>query len=239
MSNQYKIPYINLEYDQEKLNERDIRWKKIQEEYEEFKNIPIDDTLRLQPWVPISKEIHTNFEFNSERPWYSKHNSKYNNVILEEDDPNMDFTGVYMTHLNGDHDIDNITNHRKLNRFEKPANLHFYGVSDNATQVKKYINECIDVYQQNYQHTDTNKYHKGEQLVKFMQAMEEKKHEYGFVLLLTPIVNEHTDSACTWRWHKWGKYIGHHKIEHEYLNDEEGIDFVFVWKLVAVVKDED
>lgn len=25
---QSKIPYINLEYDQEKLSERDIRWKK-------------------------------------------------------------------------------------------------------------------------------------------------------------------------------------------------------------------
>ena len=72
-----------------------------------------------------------------------------------------------------------------------------------------------------------------------MQAMEKENREYGFVLLLTPIVNEHTDSAGTWRWHKWGQYIGHHKIEHEYLNDEEGIDFVFVWELVPVVKDDE
>jgi hypothetical protein len=238
MSKNYKIPYINLEYDQEKLNERDIRWKKIQEEYEEFKNIPIDDTLRLQPWVPISKEIHTNFEFNSERPWYSKHNSKYNNVILEEDDPNMDFTGVYMTHLNGDHDIDNLTNHRKLKGYEYPGRLHIFGVSDNATQVKNYLDESIYAYQNNNE-SDIDKYFDGEKLIKFMQTMEEQNREYGFVLLLTPIVNKHRDSAGTWRWHKWGKYIGHHTIEHEYLNDEEGIDFVFVWKLVAVVKDED
>lgn len=242
MSNQYKIPYINLEYNQEKLNERDIHWKKIQEEYEEFKDYPIDDALRFQPWTPISKEIHTNFEFNSERPWYSKHNSKYNNIILEEDDPNMDFTGVYMTHLNGDHDIDNLTNYRKLKRFEEPTNLHFYGVSDNATQVKKYIDDCINVYQKGYEHADEHndidKYFDGEDLIEFMQTMEEQNREYCFVLLLTPIVNEHRDSAGTWRWHKWGQYIGHHKIEHEYLNDEEGIDFVFVWGLHPVVKDD-
>ena len=72
-----------------------------------------------------------------------------------------------------------------------------------------------------------------------MQAMEKENREYGFVLLLTPIVNEHTDSAGTWRWHKWGKYIGHHEIKHEYLNDEEDIDFVFVWELVPVVKDDE
>ena len=36
-----------------------------------------------------------------------------------------------------------------------------------------------------------------------------------------------------------GQYIGHHKIEHEYLNDEESIDFVFVWHLIPVVKDEE
>ena len=28
MSKQYKIPYINLEYNQEKLKEREVRWKK-------------------------------------------------------------------------------------------------------------------------------------------------------------------------------------------------------------------
>ena len=236
MSEQYKIPYINLEYDQEKLNERDIRWKKIQDEYEECKNIPINDTLRFQPWTPISKEIHTNFEFNSERPWYSKHNSKYDNIILEEDNPDMDFTGVYMVDLNGEHDIEELTNYKKLKRYEKSKNFHFHGVSDNASQVKNYINDCIRAYQENNE--DDEKYFKGKYLVQFMQTMEEQNREYGFVLLLTPIVNEHRDSAGTWRWHKWGQYIGHHKIEHEYLNDEEGIDFVFVWGLHPVVKDD-
>lgn len=75
MSKTYKIPYINLEYNQDKLIERDIHWKEIQEEYEEFRGRPNDDTLYFQSWIPISKEIHTHFEFNTERPWYSKTNS--------------------------------------------------------------------------------------------------------------------------------------------------------------------
>ena len=147
-----------------------------------------------------------------------------------------------MVDLNGKHDIKGVTNHRIIKYKEEPVHLHLYGVSDNATQVKKYIDECINGYQQGYQHTDEHnhidKYFDGEDLVEFMQAMEKENREYGFVLLLTPIVNEHTDSAGTWRWHKWGQYIGHHKIEHEYLNDEEGVDFVFVWHLIPVVKDE-
>lgn len=99
MSKSYKIPYVNLEYNQEKLKERDIRWQEIQEEFEEFRGRPNDDTLYFQPWVPISNEIHTHFEFNTERPWYSKPNPEFNNIILKEDDPNIDITGVYMVDL--------------------------------------------------------------------------------------------------------------------------------------------
>ena len=100
MSKPYKIPYVNLEYNQDKLIERDIHWKKIQEEFEEFRNRPNDDTLYFQSWVPISKEIHTHFEFNTERPWYSKTNPEFNNIILEEDNTNLDITGVYMVDVN-------------------------------------------------------------------------------------------------------------------------------------------
>jgi hypothetical protein len=235
----YKIPYINLEYNKEKLEERDIRWKEIQEEMEEFRGRPNDDSLRFQPWVPISKKIHKNYFFNEGYPWYSKHDDTINNIILEEDDPNMDITGVYMTHLNGDHDIDGLTNHRTLQFHEEPVNLYSWGVSDNANQVKKYIDECIDAYQYGHEYNGVGDFFQGKQLVQFMQAMEEENREYGFVLLLTPIVNEHNHAWGGWRWHKWGEYIGHHKIEHEYLNDEEGVDFVFVWKLIPVVKDEE
>ena len=238
MSKEYKIPYINLEYNQQKLDERELRWKEIQEEYEKFRKIPNDDDLRFQPWIPISKETHTNFKFVTKCPWYSRPDDKFNNIILEEDDQSIDFTGVYMTHLNGDHDIDNLTNHRKLKPHEEPNDLFICGVSDNATQVKKYIDECIHAYQHDDE-TDIDKYFDGEDLVQFMIAMEEQNREYGFVLLLTPIINEHNGEWGGWRWHKWGEYIGHHKIKHEYLNDEKGIDFVFTWELIPVVKDNE
>ena len=197
MSKSYKIPYVNLEYNQEKLKERDIRWKEIQDEQPQLKNVPNDDTLRFQPWVPISKETHTNFAFNTERPWFSKHNPEVINIILEEDDTNTDFTGVYMMDLGGHYDIEELTNFRRMKYSEQPILLHYYGVSDNATQVKNYIDECINVYQHGDTHNDTNEYRKGKRLVRFMQAMEKENREYGFVLLLTPIVNEHTDSAGT------------------------------------------
>lgn len=239
MSNTYKIPYVNLEYIQEKLEERDIRWKEIQEESPHLKNVPNDDALRFQPWVPITQETHTNFVFNTERPWLSKSNPEVNNIIVEEDDATLDVTGIYMMDLGGHYDIEELTNFRRMKYSEQPILLHYYGVSDNATQVKKYIDECINAYQHNDTHDNTSKYRKGKRLIQFIDAMEEKNRDYGFVLLLTPIVNEHKDSAGTWRWHKWGKYIGHHNIEHEYLNDEDGIDFVFVWELVTVVKDDE
>ena len=197
MSKSYKIPYVNLEYNQEKLKERDIRWKEIQDEQPQLKNVPNDDTLRFQPWVPISKETHTNFAFNTERPWFSKHNPEVINIILEEDDTNTDFTGVYMMDLGGHYDIEELTNFRRMKYSKQPILLHYYGVSDNATQVKNYIDECINVYQHGDTHNDTNEYRKGKRLVRFMQAMEKENREYGFVLLLTPIVNEHTDSAGT------------------------------------------
>lgn len=34
-----------------------------------------------------------------------------------------------------------------------------------------------------------------------------------------------------WRWHKWGPYIGSHTPQHEYLDDEEGIDEVFCYHI--------
>lgn len=185
-----------------------------------------------------TKEVHTNYRFNEGYPWYSEHDDTINNIILEEDDPNMDITGVYLTHLNGDHDIDGLTNHRTLQFSEEPVHLYCWGVSDNATQAKKYIDECIEAYQQGLDYEGDGDFFQGKQLVQFMQAIEEENREYGFVLLLTPIVNEHNHEWGGWRWHKWGEYLGHHQIEHEYLNDEDGVDFVFVWKLVAVVKDE-
>ena len=81
MSKTYKIPYINLEYNQEKLKERDIRWNEIKKERPDLKKIPNDDKLRFQPWTPISKETHTNFRFLTNCPWYSQADKLQNTQI--------------------------------------------------------------------------------------------------------------------------------------------------------------
>lgn len=53
------------------------------------------------------------------------------------------------------------------------------------------------------------------------------------VILMTPIFKI-TDPD--WRWHKWGPYIGVHHPRHEYIMDEEDIDYVFVFSIYKIVK---
>lgn len=238
MSKNSTIPYINLKYNPEKLKERAIQWKEIKETYEEFKDYPDDDPLHFQPWTPISKKTHTHFQFVTAYPRYSAPNAACHNIILEEDDPNLDTTGIYMTHLNGRHDIEDLTDYRLINRKDKYGQIYCYGVADNATQVKKHIDECIQAYQQNQHNDDSYKYNQGKDLIQFMQKIEKDNREYGFILLLTPIVNKHNNEYGGWRWGKWDPYIGKHNVEYEYLNHEKNIDFVFVWRLYAVIKQE-
>lgn len=227
------IPYTNLVYDHEKLKNRARVWKKIQEEDPEFKDVPNHDALKFQPWTLISRETHTHFEFYSGRPWCSKENPDINNIILDEDDKNLDITGIYMTHLNGNNDINRLTTFKSLEYDDTPIELDCCGVSDNATQVKKHLEKCIQVYQ--YGNDFNNDlFDQGENLVEYMNSLNEK---VKFVLLLTPIVNEHDSSHYGgWRWHKWGEYIGKHTIQYEYLDHEEGIDFIFVWELIPVIE---
>ena len=140
------IPYTNLMYDQEKLKNRTLVWKKIQEEDPDFKDVPNHDAFKFQPWTLISKETHTHFEFYSGRPWCSKENPNTNNIILDEDDKNLDITGIYLTHLNGNNDINRLTTFKSLEYDDTPIELDCCGVSDNATQVKKHLEKCIQVY---------------------------------------------------------------------------------------------
>ena len=52
-----------------------------------------------------------------------------------------------------------------------------------------------------------------------------------FVVILTEVRKDEQPSDGGWRWHKWGVYIGDHKIEHEYLADEVGIERVFCFHI--------
>lgn len=54
------------------------------------------------------------------------------------------------------------------------------------------------------------------------------------VFVFTPVKKKDQPESGGWRWHKWGEYIGNHKIKHEYLFDEEGIEEVFVYQVYPV-----
>jgi hypothetical protein len=54
-----------------------------------------------------------------------------------------------------------------------------------------------------------------------------------FVVTLTPVQRDPNNKGKGggWRWHKWGPYIGAFEPQHEYLDDEEGIDCVYCYRV--------
>jgi hypothetical protein len=52
-----------------------------------------------------------------------------------------------------------------------------------------------------------------------------------FIVTFTDVRKNQQPSSGGWRWHKWGRYIGIHKPQHEYIYDEEGIDAVCVFHI--------
>jgi hypothetical protein len=59
-------------------------------------------------------------------------------------------------------------------------------------------------------------------------------NNHKFVILLTPIFREDQPDYGGWRWHKLGPYIGVHNIKCEYLYDEKGIDYIYVFSILEV-----
>lgn len=214
----FAIPYSNLELDEEKVKAFDKRWKDLQKEYpNEFtKDSPSRTTFT--PWKLINSE-------------------NFSNLILEEDDPDLDITGLYLTGLNDHHYIEDLTTKKNVDEYQFMSDgfYPFYGVSDNVTQVKRYLQKQIDTYLYQNDITGDQDFYKGKRLVNFIQMHP----NYRFVILFTPFINDHTNGFETqgWRWHKWGEYIGKHTPCCEYLSDEKGIDYVLTWKL-AIVEDD-
>lgn len=54
-----------------------------------------------------------------------------------------------------------------------------------------------------------------------------------FIILLTRVdaEPENAGNGGGWRWHKWGPYIGTQNPQCEYLDDEDGIDFIYCFHL--------
>ena len=229
------IPYTELKCDQAKLDLRAFIWKEMQEEDSRLLGVENDDSLRFQPWHPILKETHSQIVYNQEFPWYSESLETQHTQIVEEDSRELDTKGVYLTHLNGKQDIEPLTTSKVLSRRETKGTSNFFGVSDNATQVKAYLEKALEVYFTSNSASGGTLYWLGKHLARILDYCGVST-KFGYVLLLSPIWNKHDVSNYGgFCWSKWGSYIGKYERQSDYLDHETGLDFVFVWNLVPVV----
>ena len=137
-------------------------------------------------------------------------------VIIEEDFRKDIKTGIYVCGLNAHYDIDALTTSkevRKYNLAENPIYWCNYGVADNASQVLAYYDRLMEEY------------------TEYMNARD-------FVILMSPIFRDSQPQDGGWRWHKWGPYIGKFESKYEYLYDEQGIDFVYVFSIIEVEEEK-
>lgn len=211
-----KLPFINLKITAEKLKKSNERWEELKQENPEIFKGEDDSGSMFQPWKLINSE-------------------NYSNLILEEDDPEIDTTGIYLEALNARHHIERLTDYETVNpmrdKYLYTANL--YGVADNATQVIRHLENSVKTYL--FGNDLEDDFCLGRALVKMIELYP----DYKLVLLMTPHVNTKDCSWGGWRWHKWGEYIGVHEPQHEYLSYEKGIDYVLSYDLEIVKKIEE
>ena len=127
----------------------------------------------------------------------------------------VDLHGVYVCGLNSEYTLERITNYRKVEGFDSPIYWCNYGVADNASQV-------LDYYE-NYLLTNYSDYMNGRK----------------FIITMTPIFKEDQPEYGGWRWHKWGQYIGDFTPQCEYLYNEQGIDYVWVFTILEIEECEE
>lgn len=135
--------------------------------------------------------------------------------IAKDHRPLMELKNVYVCRLDADeHTLEAITNYKKKDNFDSPIYWIGYGVADNASQVIDYYKSLLDMYG---------------------DYMNNRK----FVILLTPVFRASQPERGGWRWHKWGTYIGDFNPQCEYLYDEQGIDYVYVFDIIEVEEDDE
>lgn len=54
------------------------------------------------------------------------------------------------------------------------------------------------------------------------------------IVLITPVFKDLNEPCGGWRWRKWGPYYGVKNPKHEYLNDEEDIEYAYCFSVVKV-----
>lgn len=185
---------VKLRINQCKLESYNNRIRECKKEYPDFSLEEIHDLTDIFiPYIQIPKALD----------W-----TRY--TVLEQDyKKDTEFDGVYVCHLNANHDIENLTDYKEVKNFESPIYWCNYGVADNASQVLNYYDKLVE---------------------KHFEYMNDRK----FVILLTPIFKEDQPKNGGWRWHKWGQYIGKYNPQCEYLYDEDGIDYVYVFNILEI-----
>ena len=58
-----------------------------------------------------------------------------------------------------------------------------------------------------------------------------KESDRQFFITIKSVKKSEQSDCGGWRWHKWGQYIGTHKITTEYLYDEPIVEEVFVYHI--------
>ncbi len=134
--------------------------------------------------------------------------TKYKSIAIDHR-PNIEFHGIYVCDLNSSYTLPDITDYKAVTNFDSPLYWCNYGVADNASQVLDYYNGL---------------------LVEYGDYMNNRK----FIIKMTPIFREDEPADGGWRWHKWGQYIGDFEPKCEYLYDEQGIDYVWVFHILEV-----
>ena len=128
------------------------------------------------------------------------------NSIAKDNRPYVEMHGIYVCDVNANHTLELITNYKESINCDSPIYWCDYGVADNASQVLDYYEHLLS---QNGNYMDNRK----------------------FVILMTPVFRENQHEGGGWRWHKWGRYIGEFEPQCEYLYDERGIDYVWVFNI--------
>ena len=166
------------------------------------------------------------------QPWKLINSENYSSLILEEDDLDLDTTGIYLEALNARHHIERLTDYTTVNPIGDKYlyRVHDYGVADNATQVIRHLDKSLKSYF--FGNSLDEEFYLGMSLVKTDRELSRLQ------------ASTTDDAACEyedcswggWRWHKWGEYIGVHEPQHEYLSYEKGIDYVLSYDLEIVKK---
>ncbi len=58
-----------------------------------------------------------------------------------------------------------------------------------------------------------------------------QQSERKFLITLHEIIRAEQPPRWGWRWKKWGKYIGEHDPQHEFIYDEAEIDIVYCYHI--------